>query len=85
LPQLSLLPGALADDAAQDRAIAAMADVRLVVADRTPLTAYGHGAFGTTFDRRIAAWLHTNFHLLKTVKGDGTRPRLINIWIRTSA
>jgi 4-amino-4-deoxy-L-arabinose transferase-like glycosyltransferase len=85
LPQLSLLPGALADDAAQDRAIAAMSDVRLVVADRTPLAAYGHGAFGATFDRRIAAWLRTDFHLLKTVKGDGTRPRLINIWIRTSA
>ena len=85
LPQLSLLPGALADDAAQERAVAAMARVRLAVVDRTPLHPYHHGAFGVSFDQRLAAWLHSNFRLLRTVKGDGSKPRLIDIWIRTSS
>jgi hypothetical protein len=78
LPQLSLLPGALATAADEDQAIARMRDVRLVVTDRTPLRTYAHGPFGTTYDRRIAAWLEREFERLPA-PAEG---RPIEIWIR---
>jgi hypothetical protein len=64
LPQLSLLPGALPDAAAEDAAIAQLRakDVRVVVIDRHQFADYGQGAFGVTFDRRLAHWIETNFH-----------------------
>ena len=65
LPQLSLLPGALATPADEDAAIARMGNVRVVVTDRTPLTTYQHGPFGTTYDRRIAAWLQAGLPKLR--------------------
>ncbi|MDP9294795.1 MAG: hypothetical protein M3O90_10305, partial [Actinomycetota bacterium] len=82
LPQLSLLPGALATAADEDRAIARLHDVRLAVVDRTPLRTYGHGAFGTTFDRRLAGWLRRDFRRLETARGPGADPRQIDVWIR---
>jgi hypothetical protein len=82
LRQLSLLPGALADVRAEEQAIARMRDVRLVIADRTPLDVYDHGAFGTTFDRRLARWLHDDFQRLPPARGRGAAPRIIDIWMR---
>jgi hypothetical protein len=84
LPQLSLLPGALATTADEDRAIEQMRDVRVVVVDRTPLTTYEHGAFGTTFATRIAEWLRRDFRRASTVTGAGTDPRTLDVWIRSA-
>jgi hypothetical protein len=84
LPQLSLLPGALATRADEDRAIARMRNVRAVVVDRTPLTSYGHGPFGTTFDTRLAAWLKRDFRRASTVSGTGADPRTLDVWIRSA-
>jgi 4-amino-4-deoxy-L-arabinose transferase-like glycosyltransferase len=82
LPQLSLLPGELATAQDEEAAIARMRDVRLVVTDRTPLDAYEHGAFGTTYDSRIAAWLRSDFRLLTNVRGAGAGARTLDIWLR---
>lgn len=84
LPQLSLLPGALATAADEDEAIARMRDVRLVVTDRTPLRAYEHGGFGTTYDRRLAAWLRSEFRVVSTARGSGEGARTLDIWLRRS-
>ena len=84
LRQLSLLPGSLATTADEQRAIARMGQVRVVVTDRTPLASYGHGAFGTTFDQTLAAWVRRDFRLAKTVRGTGADARTLDIWIRSS-
>ena len=85
LPQLSLLPGALSTAAAQDRAIAGMRGVRIAVIDRTPQITYEHGAFGTTFNQRLAAWLRRDFRRAATVRGAGSQPRTLDVWIRRSS
>jgi hypothetical protein len=86
LPQLSLLPGALDGPAAEDRAIRNLeiVRVRLAVTDRTPLTRYGKGAFGVGYDRKVGAWLRTNFTHLNTLRGssDGGAPRILDVWLR---
>jgi hypothetical protein len=84
LPQLSLLPGSLATPADEERAIARMRDVRVVVVDRTPLSSYGHGAFGTTFATRLAAWLKRDFRRASTVTGAGAGPRTLDVWMRSA-
>jgi hypothetical protein len=84
LPQLSLLPGILATAADQDEAIARMSNVSLAVVDRTKLTLYGHGSFGETFAERLDEWLRRNFHRTATVRGHGTSPRVLDVWIRSS-
>ena len=82
LPQLSLLPGALATAADEDRAIARLRGVRVAVVDRTPLRTYHHGAFGTTFDRRLDSRLRRDFRRLETTSGPGAAGRQIDVWIR---
>lgn len=84
LPQLSLLPGTLATPTDEERAIARMRDVRLVVIDRTPLETYEHGAFGTTFATRLAAWLRDDFRRAETLRGAGPDARALDVWIRRS-
>jgi hypothetical protein len=85
LPQLSLLPGSLATPADEDAAIARMGSVRVAVTDRAPLDTYDHGPFGTTYDRRIAAWLHREFRIVSTVRGDEAKgARTLDIWLRRS-
>jgi hypothetical protein len=84
LAQLSLLPGSLATPADERSAIERMEKVRVVVTDRTPLTSYGHGAFGTTFDKELAAWLRRDFRIASTVSGTGGDARTLDVWIRTS-
>jgi hypothetical protein len=84
LPQLSLLPGALGDAAAERQAIARLdrAGLRLAVLDRRSLREYGNGAFGTTFDRVLNTWVTTHFHRVATVSGSGERPLQLDIWER---
>jgi hypothetical protein len=84
LPQLSLLPGALGDAAAERQAIARLdsAGVRVAVLDRRALREYGNGAFGTTFDRVLNTWVTTHFHRVATVSGSGERPLQLDIWER---
>ncbi|HMJ36867.1 MAG TPA: hypothetical protein VK501_23380 [Baekduia sp.] len=84
LPQLSLLPGALATAADEDRAIAQMDQLRLAITDRKPLDVYDQGAFGTSYDQRIAAWLKRKFRHAATLRGDGPDGRSLDIWIRRS-
>jgi hypothetical protein len=84
LRQLSLLPGALPDAAAERAAIARLdaAHVRVVVLDRRALKEYGNGAFGSTFDRVLHAWVTTRFTRVATVGGSGERPLELDIWER---
>lgn len=86
LPALSLLPGALSP-AGEDRAIRQLEDqhLRLAIVDRNPLPRYAHGAFGTGYDRRIGAWLRTNFTHISTLRGaaaGSSDPRTLDVWLR---
>lgn len=60
LPQLVTLPGALTI-AEQRAAEARMRDVDVAVIDTRSFTEFGHGRFGETFDRQLAAWLKADF------------------------
>jgi hypothetical protein len=84
LPQLSLLPGMLPTREDEERAIARMKDVRVVVVDRAPQTTYEHGAFGTTFATGLADWLRREFRRAATVSGSGPNPRTLDVWTRSS-
>lgn len=84
LPELSLLPGMLPTREDEDRAIARMKDVNVVVVDRTPQTTYEHGAFGTTFAAGLADWLRRDFSRTATVIGSGPEPRTLDVWTRSS-
>ncbi len=77
-----MVPGALATPQEEEAAIARMRDVRLVVTDRTALDAYEHGPFGTTYNRRIAAWLRSDFRPLTNVSGAAAGARTLDIWLR---
>jgi 4-amino-4-deoxy-L-arabinose transferase-like glycosyltransferase len=61
LRQLSLLPGSFATAADEAEAVRRLASVKLAIVDRTPLTLYEQGPFGTTFDRGLAAALRRDF------------------------
>ncbi|HEY6890159.1 MAG TPA: hypothetical protein VI300_20315 [Solirubrobacter sp.] len=82
LPAISLLPGTLADAGAEDAAIARMHDVRLAITDRRRLTEYGQGAFGVTYDRRLGAWLRSDFRRVATLRGVGTDAVTLDLWQR---
>lgn len=86
LEQLSLLPGALpspADEAAAIRRLDA-ADVGVLVLDRRTFPEYGHGAFGQSFDRRLAAWIREHFTLATTLSAGDDR-RTLDIWTRRTS
>jgi hypothetical protein len=87
LPQLSLLPGALEDAAAQQQAIAMLESehLRLAIVDRKPLTRYEHGTWGVEYDRLVGAWVHRNFTHVTTLRGrsaGGNEPRTLDVWLR---
>jgi dolichyl-phosphate-mannose-protein mannosyltransferase len=86
LPQLSLLPGALASPADERAAIKVMEDngLRLAIVDRAPLTRYAHGPFGVGYDRLIGAWLRRNFTHTTTLRGSagGSEARSLDVWLR---
>ena len=86
LPEISLLPGALPDAAAEQRAIARLdaQHVRLVVTDGRRFTEYGHTTFGASFDRRLATWIRRNFTPVAHA-ATGTRPvHKLVVWLRRS-
>jgi hypothetical protein len=84
LPEISLLPGALATPADEDAAIERLRDVNVAVIDRRPLTEYGHGAFGTSFDRRLGAYLRGEFRRVTTYGGVGGGAISLELWQRSA-
>jgi hypothetical protein len=84
LPQISLLPGALATASDEEAAIRRMDDVRLAVVDRRKLVEYDQGSFGESFDRRLGAWLRGEFRRTATFRGVGAGALTLDIWKRTT-
>lgn len=85
LPQLSLLPGMLADREAEERAIGLLElhGVTLAITDRTPVTTYEHRAFGESFDRTLARYIRTEFRRTAVLRGSGPNPRVLDVWQRS--
>ncbi len=81
---ISLLPGMVATADEERDAIAAMRDVRIAVTDRRPLTEYGRGAFGTDFNRRIGAWLRSDFRRVTTLRGAMDGAPTLDVWQRST-
>jgi 4-amino-4-deoxy-L-arabinose transferase-like glycosyltransferase len=86
LRQLSLLPGMHADSDAELEAIATLerSGLRLAITDRAAQTTYEHGAFGRTFDRRLARWLRSNFRRTAVLRGNQPNPRVLDVWQRSA-
>ena len=84
LPQISLLPGALATAQDERAAIARLHDVRLVAIDQRPRTEYGQGIFGVTYHKQLNAWLEREFDLVKTYRGAGDGALTIDLWQRSA-
>ena len=80
---ISLLPGMVGTASEERAAIAAMHDVRIAVTDRRPLTEYGRGAFGTDFNRRIGAWLRSDFRRVTTIRGAKDGAPTLDVWQRS--
>jgi Dolichyl-phosphate-mannose-protein mannosyltransferase len=82
LPQLSLLPGTLADGSAE--AIARMNErhVQLAITNRTPLDTYEHGPFGKTYAQGVARWLESDFRRTAVLRGTGSEPLVLDVWQR---
>ncbi len=87
LPQISLLPGALADANAERQAVARLerAGVEVAVTDRHPLTEYGQTAFGGSYDRIVAAWIRSTFDHVATLRPSGSISHTLDIWVRRRA
>lgn len=85
LDRISLLPGALPNDGEQRKVIAALqrARVQVILTDRRRWTEYGQTSFGESFDRTLAAWIHKNFRLVRTLRGTGPNPIVLDAWRRT--
>ena len=88
--QLSVLPGSLtASGEAQTIAALEEAGTRLVITDDREWHVYGHGAFGDTFDRTLAAWISRHFERVAVLRsppwhsfeGD-IPPRQLFIWLK---
>jgi hypothetical protein len=85
LPQISLLPGALVPGTGEQAAIATLTkeNVRLAIVDRRPLSEYGQGAFGSSFDRELGSWLGTDFERITTLAPtDGRGGHTLDVWLR---
>jgi hypothetical protein len=84
LPQISLVPGALASPGAEVAAIRALkrAHVRLALTDRHAFTEYGQTNFGTSFDRVLAGWIQRNFNHAATLRPHGGVDHTIDVWVR---
>ena len=82
LEQLTLVPGSLAAEGAEQAAIERLerSDVRLAVLDRREFPEYGHTSFGGSFDAALAAWIRDNFDRTATLSAGG--PRTLDIWLR---
>jgi hypothetical protein len=86
LPHLSLLPGALPTEAAERDAIRRLetTGVRLAILDRREFRDYGHGAFGVSFQRILAAWVHEKFDHVVTIGDRNSGTPVLDVWRRKS-
>jgi Dolichyl-phosphate-mannose-protein mannosyltransferase len=83
LPNISLLPGMLDGVPGEQQAIARLnaVHVRLIVTDQHEFTEYGQGAFGSTFDNTLAAWVASNFYRLGVYPGQS---HTLVVWRRNT-
>jgi hypothetical protein len=84
LREISLIPSAL-PNATDERAVIARledAGVRLAITDQRTWKGYGQTSFGESFDRILAAWIHRNFKHAATLRTDGAKPRILDVWTR---
>jgi hypothetical protein len=83
LAQISLLPGAFRSASVEQQGIERLkaAHLRVVVTDTHPLTEYGHGSFGTSFDQTLVRWIEHNFVAVNTFHG---RTHTLIVWRRGS-
>jgi hypothetical protein len=81
LPELSLLPGALATPNDERAAIAQLqrARVRTIVISRRVYADEDQTAFGGSFDRVLAAWIHAHFRLAATLEARGVPA--VQVWL----
>jgi hypothetical protein len=82
LPQLSLLPGTLADGSAEAVARMNESHVQLAITNRTPLDTYEHGPFGKTYAQGVARWLESDFRRTAVLRGSGSEPLVLDVWQR---
>lgn len=84
VPQISLLPGTLptARDQRDEIRILRASGLRLAVVDRHRFTEYGHTSFGESFDRTLAAWIHTSFVHVATLTAPGLDGRTLDVWLK---
>jgi hypothetical protein len=87
LPEISLIPGALAGGGRESRALIQLegAGVRLAVIDRRTFAAYGHTSFGGSFDRALDSWIRHSFRRVATFAA-GSAPESVHleIWRKKS-
>ena len=86
LPELSLLPGALASPGAESAAIRRLdrERVSLIVTERRTFSGYGHTSFGGSFDRDLAAWIRTHYRHAALLGSSGPAANAVDIWLRRS-
>ena len=86
LPELSLLPGALAKPGSEQAAIRQLerAHVPLIVTERRTFEGYGHTYFGGSFDRDLAAWIRSHYRHAAVLGSTGPAEDAVDIWLRRS-
>jgi hypothetical protein len=86
LPELSLLPGALADPGSERATIRRLAHARvpLIVTERRTFPGYGHTHFGGSFDRDLAAWIRSHYRHAALLGSEGPAEDAVDIWLRRS-
>jgi hypothetical protein len=86
LPEVSLLPGALAGAGRERRALDRLegAGVRLAVIDRRTFPMYGQTSFGGSFDQSLYTWIRSGFRRVATYSA-GADPQTVHleVWVRT--
>ena len=85
LPEISLLPGALAGAGRERRALARLegAGIHLAVIDRRTFPQYASTSFGGSFDRTLDSWIRRDFRRVATF-ATGADPQAVHleIWVR---
>jgi len=87
LPEISLVPGALAAPGAERKAIATLErdHVRLVLTDRHTFPEYGQTSFGKSFDIGLAAWIRRHFRHVTTLRPLSGVSHTIDVWVRRAS
>jgi hypothetical protein len=86
LPELSLLPGALAEPGSEQATIRRLEQARvpLIVTERRTFEGYGHTYFGGSFDRDLAAWIRSHYRHAALLGSSGPAEDAVVIWLRRS-